>query len=103
MGLDSWYRGLPVGTCNGRDRTCDQRSQNVCGETCAFRPWDPEEDRRQARIRFAFQQTPLEECVRQQEKPDRDVKTLSSGVVLDVLVPAQVPVELPEAHGDDTK
>ena len=70
----------------------------------ALRLWSAEEDRRPARIQHALYGGG---CSRRvfagSNKPNGEVKTLYSRVVLDVLVLDQIPAELPEAHGDDSK
>jgi len=92
-----------VGIADRRDGPCRQCRKVMGSDICTLRPWSPEEDRRQARIRYALHRGRSRSAFDGRKKPNGEVKTLSPRVVLDVLVPDQKPAELPEAHGYDSE
>ena len=95
-----------MGISDGRDRTCGQCRKGVSsGDIGALRAWSAEEDRRQARIRHTLHRGGGSRGAFDggRKKPNGEVKSLSPRAVFDVLVPDQIPAELPEAHGDDSK
>ena len=94
-----------MGIPDGRNGTCGQYRKGVSsGDIGALRAWSAKEGRCQARIRHTLHRGGSSKGAfdGRRKKPNGEVKAFSPRAVLDVLVPDQIPAELPEAHGDDS-